>query len=69
MDGVERRLEEKGACVLLLISILQDGALALPTLGQQAPKYGHQDTVDHTPHELFVEMDELEGEQWVERAR
>ena len=32
-------------------------------------KYGHQSTLDHTPHELFVEMDELEGEQWVERAR
>lgn len=24
---------------------------------------------DHTPHALFVEMDELEGEQWVEQAR
>ena len=32
-------------------------------------KYGHQSQLDHTPHELFVEMDELEGEQWVERAR
>ena len=32
-------------------------------------KYGFQSALDHTPHELFVEMDELEGEQWVERAR
>ena len=32
-------------------------------------KHGFQSALDHTPHELFVEMDELEGEQWVERAR
>ena len=24
---------------------------------------------DHSPHDLFVEMDELEGEEWVEQAR
>ena len=24
---------------------------------------------DHSPHDLFVEMDELEGDQWVEQAR
>ena len=27
------------------------------------------DKFDHTPHDLFVEMDELEGEEWVEQAR
>ena len=42
---------------------LQVGAAVVPE------KYGHQSELDHTPHELFVEMDELEGEQWVERAR
>ena len=31
--------------------------------------YGYKTELDHSPHELFVEMDELEGEQWVERAR
>jgi len=31
--------------------------------------YGYRKDIDHTPHELFVEMDELEGDQWVERAR
>ena len=25
--------------------------------------------IDHSPHDLFVEMDELEGEEWVEQAR
>ena len=25
--------------------------------------------LDHTPHALFVEMDELKGEEWVEEAR
>ena len=24
---------------------------------------------DHSPHDLFVEMDELQGEEWVEMAR
>lgn len=24
---------------------------------------------DHSPHDLFVEMDELEGDMWVEQAR
>ena len=31
--------------------------------------YGFQKAADHTPHQLFVEMDELEGEEWVEKAR
>jgi len=31
--------------------------------------YGYQETVDHTPHELFVEMDELQGDTWVEKSR
>lgn len=31
--------------------------------------YGFQATVDHTPHELFVEMDELQGDTWVEKSR
>jgi len=31
--------------------------------------YGYKTELDHSPHELFVEMDELEGEEWVERAR
>jgi hypothetical protein len=25
--------------------------------------------LDHSPHDLFVEMDELVGEEWVEQAR
>ena len=24
---------------------------------------------DHNPHDLFVEMDELRGDEWVEQAR
>ena len=40
-----------------------------PGQAGSAVHYGHRDTLDHTPHELFVEMDELEGEAWVERAR
>jgi hypothetical protein len=24
---------------------------------------------DHSPHDLFVEMDELRGDEWVEQAR
>ena len=31
--------------------------------------YGFRTELDHSPHELFVEMDELEGEEWVERSR
>ena len=31
--------------------------------------YGYDKKPDHTPHELFVQMDELEGDKWVERAR
>jgi len=32
--------------------------------------YGEQAKIfDHSPHDLFVEMDELQGEQWVEMAR
>jgi len=31
--------------------------------------FGFQKEVDHTPHNLFVEMDELEGDEWVEKAR
>lgn len=31
--------------------------------------YGFKKDIDHTPHNLFVEMDELEGEMWVEKAR
>ena len=31
--------------------------------------YGHRTDIDHSPHPLFIEMDELEGEEWQERAR
>jgi len=31
--------------------------------------YGFKSELDHTPHALFIEMDELEGEEWEERAR
>jgi len=31
--------------------------------------YGFRTELDHSPHELFIEMDELEGEEWVERSR
>lgn len=31
--------------------------------------YGFQRELDHTPHNLFVEMDELESNEWVEKAR
>ena len=31
--------------------------------------YGYRTDCDHTPHALFIEMDELEGEEWEERAR
>eukprot|EP00088_Acartia_fossae_P070689 TRINITY_DN953_c0_g1_i1.p1 TRINITY_DN953_c0_g1~~TRINITY_DN953_c0_g1_i1.p1 ORF type:complete len:1234 (+),score=432.98 TRINITY_DN953_c0_g1_i1:296-3997(+) len=31
--------------------------------------YGFQKDLDHTPHNLFVEMDELEQDEWVEKAR
>ena len=30
--------------------------------------YGRKE-FDHSPHDLFVEMDELQGEEWVEMAR
>ena len=36
----------------------------LNTLG-----YGFNEELDHTPHALFIEMDELEGDEWEERAR
>jgi len=32
-------------------------------------KFGHKSTLDHTPHELFVTLDELQGATWVEKAR
>jgi len=31
--------------------------------------YGYDSELDHTPHALFIEMDELDGDQWEERAR
>lgn len=32
--------------------------------------YGGKTKVyDHSPHDLFVEMDELQGEEWIEMAR
>ncbi len=32
--------------------------------------YGTQAKIfDHSPHDLFVELDELQGEEWVEQAR
>ena len=38
-------------------------------LGTDRNRYGYQPGLDHRPHALFVEMDELEAEEWVERAR
>ena len=35
----------------------------------RAAGYGFQKQLDHTPHNLFVEMDELEDNEWVEKAR
>ena len=29
--------------------------------------YGYKKDVDHTPHNLFVEMDELEGDQGIDK--
>jgi len=37
--------------------------------GARAAGFGYQKDFDHTPHHLFIEMDELEGEMWVEKAR
>ena len=31
--------------------------------------YGYNSELDHSPHALFIELDELEGEAWEERAR
>ena len=30
--------------------------------------YGNE-RFDHSPHDLFIEMNELQGEEWVENAR
>ena len=31
--------------------------------------YGYKSGVDHSPHELFVKLDELQGGSWVEKSR
>jgi len=38
-------------------------------MGERTFGYGHRTDIDHTAHPLFIEMDELEGEEWQERAR
>jgi len=45
------------------------GDIRKPQSYPATQNYGYRIDVDHTPHELFVEMDELEGDEWVERAR
>ena len=38
-------------------------------MGERTFGYGHRTDIDHTAHPLFIEMDELEGVEWQERAR
>lgn len=67
-----KRFEKSKGLMMHKIDKTKDRAKSRDNLGTDgavAGHYGHKDNVDHTPHELFVEMDELEGEAWVERAR
>ena len=29
----------------------------------------HRSNLDHSPHQLFIKLDELQGATWVEKAR
>ena len=31
--------------------------------------YGYKNGVDHTRHQLFIKLDELQGVSWVEKSR
>merc|ERR1719153_1639752 len=67
-----KRFEKSKGLMMHKIDKTKDRAKSRDNLGTDGAvqgHYGHKDNVDHTPHELFVEMDELEGEAWVERAR
>ena len=37
--------------------------------GSGLTDYGYKSGVDHSPHELFVKLDELQGGSWVEKSR
>ena len=37
--------------------------------GLRATDYGYSSSVDHSPHELFIKLDELQGQTWVEKSR
>lgn len=67
-----RRFEKSKGLMMHKIDKSKDKAIQDRETGPDAAlvhHYGHSINVDHTPHELFVEMDELEGDEWVERAR
>ena len=55
-------------------NVLKIGREDIEMMGQGGERertfgYGHRTDIDHSPHPLFIEMDELEGEEWQERAR
>ena len=37
--------------------------------GDGLTDYGYKSGVDHSLHELFVKLDELQGGSWVEKSR
>ena len=52
-------------------SMIKLGREDIEMIGQDMNRlgYGFKSELDHSPHALFIEMDELEGEEWEERAR
>ena len=50
-------------CFLPLLGVSANLMSSLPVV-----KF-HNHIYDHSPHNLFVELDELKGDQWVEQSR
>lgn len=64
----------KGPSIHTKRSVMKIGRDELEDIGKdmrmmKSLGYGYDSELDHTPHALFIEMDELDGDQWEERAR
>ena len=64
----EHRFEKSLGLSVPKYSLSKRKVLRMEDTGE-AEGYGQRTEIDHSPHPLFIEMDELEGEEWQERAR
>ena len=64
----EHRFEKSLGLSVPKYSLSKRKVLRMEETGE-SEGYGQRTEIDHSPHPLFIEMDELEGEEWQERAR